>query len=100
MLLSILFQDLGEKAGSVESGVEGILTPDNMNEYSKEEEEDDSFEVRYKYNMYIYAFIIIIYIPCIPISHNDAMLLFCNFYTFRLMNYALFISREVMRTLT
>jgi len=47
MLLRILFRDdLGEKAGSVESGVEGILTPDNMNEYSMEEEEDDSFEVR------------------------------------------------------
>jgi hypothetical protein len=64
MLLRILFRDdLGEKAGSVESGVEGILTPDNMNEYSMEEEEDDSFEVRYKYNMYTYC--VIVYWICV-----------------------------------
>ena len=52
MLSSFLFHELSMKGGSVESGVEGILAPDNMNEYSiMEEEEDDSFQVRLKYNM-------------------------------------------------
>ena len=52
MLSSFLFHELSMKGGSVESGGEGILAPDNMNEYSMEEEEVDSFQVRYKYNMY------------------------------------------------
>ena len=47
MLSSFLFHELSVKGGSVESGGEGILAPDNMNEYSMEEEEDDSFQVRY-----------------------------------------------------
>ena len=57
MLSSILFQDLGEKAGSFESVThhEGyIKTPDDLNDYSLEEEklvgeevEEDAFEVRY-----------------------------------------------------
>ena len=47
MLSSFLFHELSMKGGSVESGGEGILAPDNMNEYSMEEEEDDSFQVRY-----------------------------------------------------
>ena len=50
MLSSILFQDLGEKAGH-----EGyIQTPDDLNDYSLEEEklvggevEEDAFEVKY-----------------------------------------------------
>jgi hypothetical protein len=40
------------KGGSVKSGVEGNHAPDNTNEYLVEEEDDDSFEVRHKYNMY------------------------------------------------
>ena len=46
MLSSFLFHELSMKGGSVESGGEGTLTPDNMNEYTMEEEEDDSFQVR------------------------------------------------------
>ena len=57
MLSSILFQDLGEKAGSFESVTqhEGYTqTPDDLNDYLLEEEqlvggevEEDAFEVRY-----------------------------------------------------
>ena len=59
MLSSILFQDLGEKAGSFESFTQNegyIQTPDDLNDYSLEEEklvggevEEDAFEVRYVY---------------------------------------------------
>ena len=57
MLSSILFQDLGEKAGSFEIDTqhEGYTqTPDDLNDYLLEEEqlvggevEEDAFEVRY-----------------------------------------------------
>ena len=57
MLSSILFQDLGEKADPFESVTqhEGyIQMPDDLNDYSLEEEklvggevEEDAFEVRY-----------------------------------------------------
>lgn len=65
MLSSFLFHELSMKGGSVESGGEGILAPDNMNEYSMEEEEDDSFQVRYKYNVYAYCGIVAGYVSCI-----------------------------------
>ena len=56
MLSSILFQDLGEKAGSFKSVTQNegyTQTPDDLNDYSLEEEqlvggevEKDAFEVR------------------------------------------------------
>lgn len=61
MLSSILFQDLGQKAGSFESFIqhEGYTqTPDDLNDYLLEEEklvggevEEDVFEVRHVFSI-------------------------------------------------
>ena len=65
MLSSILFQDLGEKAGSFESFTQNegyIQTPGDLNDYSLEEEklvggeveEENAFEVKYVYYLLIH----------------------------------------------
>ena len=72
MLSSILFQDLGEKAGH-----EGyIQTPDDLNDYSLEEEklvggevEEDAFEVRYVYYLLIHNCFQEIFELCVSSIH-------------------------------